>query len=104
MADVIDYKIFGDDIEFVGGFTNALFGGEGMFLAHLRGPGIVYLQSLPFSRLQTGSSGQLVQPEENPVVLPASDQIFLAGYWVETMINQPETRGEKRAGREYTRA
>ncbi|MFQ5538188.1 MAG: TIGR00266 family protein [Gemmatimonadota bacterium] len=39
------------DIQFVGGFTNALFGGEGLFLATLSGPGIVYLQSLPFSRL-----------------------------------------------------
>ena len=39
------------DIKFVGGFTNALFGGEGLFLARLTGPGLVYLQSLPFSRL-----------------------------------------------------
>ncbi len=39
------------DIGFVGGFTNALFGGEGMFLAAMTGPGRVYLQSLPFSRL-----------------------------------------------------
>ncbi|MGA1839866.1 MAG: TIGR00266 family protein [bacterium] len=39
------------DIQFVGGFKNSLFGGEGLFLARLTGPGIVYLQSLPFSRL-----------------------------------------------------
>ena len=39
------------DIKFVGGFKNALFGGEGLFLATLTGPGTVYLQSLPFSRL-----------------------------------------------------
>ncbi len=39
------------DIQFVGGFKNALFGGEGLFLATLTGPGTVYLQSLPFSRL-----------------------------------------------------
>jgi len=39
------------DIQFVGGFKNALFGGEGLFLASLRGPGKAYLQSLPFSRL-----------------------------------------------------
>lgn len=39
------------DIKFVGGFRNALFGGEGIFLARLEGPGEVYLQSLPFSRL-----------------------------------------------------
>lgn len=45
-ATTVDY-----DIQFVGGFTNALFGGEGLFLAKLTGPGKVYLQSLPFSRL-----------------------------------------------------
>ena len=39
------------DIQMVSGFKNALFGGEGLFLATLRGPGTVYLQSLPFSRL-----------------------------------------------------
>lgn len=39
------------DIQFVGGFKNALFGGEGLFLAKLIGPGTVYLQSLPLSRL-----------------------------------------------------
>ena len=39
------------DIEFVGGIKNSLFGGEGLFYATLRGPGIVYVQSLPFSRL-----------------------------------------------------
>ncbi len=39
------------DIQFVGGFKNALFGGEGLFLAKLTGPGKVYLQSLPFARL-----------------------------------------------------
>ena len=45
-APTVDY-----DIQFVGGFKNALFGGEGMFLAQMTGPGHVYLQSLPFSRL-----------------------------------------------------
>lgn len=45
-SPAVDY-----DIQFVGGFKNALFGGEGLFLASLRGPGDVYLQSLPFSRL-----------------------------------------------------
>ena len=39
------------DIEFVGGIRNTIFGGEGLFFASLRGPGVVYLQSLPFSRL-----------------------------------------------------
>ncbi len=39
------------DIQFTGGIKNTLFGGEGLFLATLAGPGKVYLQSLPFSRL-----------------------------------------------------
>ncbi len=39
------------DIEFIGGIKNSLFGGEGLFFATLRGPGTVYVQSLPFSRL-----------------------------------------------------
>ncbi|WP_224490712.1 TIGR00266 family protein [Robertkochia flava] len=42
----IDY-----DIEFIGGIRNTVFGGEGLFYATLRGPGVVYIQSLPFSRL-----------------------------------------------------
>lgn len=45
-SPTVDY-----DIQFIGGFKNALFGGEGLFLARLRGPGLVYLQSLPLSRL-----------------------------------------------------
>jgi uncharacterized protein (TIGR00266 family) len=58
----IDY-----DIEFVGGIKSALFGGEGLFFVRLRGPGKVWLQSLPFSRLagrivaaapQTGRGGR----------------------------------------------
>ncbi|TXC78518.1 TIGR00266 family protein [Luteibaculum oceani] len=39
------------DIQFVGGIKNTLFGGEGVFFAQLRGPGTVWMQSLPFSRL-----------------------------------------------------
>ena len=39
------------DIEFVGGIKNTIFGGEGVFFATLRGPGVAYIQSLPFSRL-----------------------------------------------------
>jgi uncharacterized protein (TIGR00266 family) len=39
------------DIQFVGKVKTALFGGEGMFFARLRGPGRIWLQSLPFSRL-----------------------------------------------------
>jgi uncharacterized protein (TIGR00266 family) len=39
------------DIQFVGGFKNTMFGGEGVFFATLTGPGEIWLQSLPFSRL-----------------------------------------------------
>ena len=39
------------DIQFIGGFKNVLFGDEGLFYAKLTGPGIIYLQTLPFSRL-----------------------------------------------------
>ena len=55
------------DIQLVGGVKTALFGGEGMFYAVLRGPGKIWLQSLPFSRLasriyaaapQTGGGGR----------------------------------------------
>jgi len=39
------------DIQFVGKVKTALFGGEGLFFATLAGPGRVWLQSLPFSRM-----------------------------------------------------
>lgn len=55
------------DIQYVGKIKTALFGGEGVFLAKMTGPGHVWLQSLPFSRLasrifaaapQTGGGGR----------------------------------------------
>lgn len=55
------------DVEMVRGFKNLLLGGEGLFMATLRGPGRVYLQTMPMSKLaskiaqylpQTGGSGQ----------------------------------------------
>jgi uncharacterized protein (TIGR00266 family) len=39
------------EIQYVGKIKTALFGGEGLFLAKLTGPGTVWLQSLPLSRL-----------------------------------------------------
>jgi uncharacterized protein (TIGR00266 family) len=39
------------DIQYVGSVKTAFFGGEGLFFATLRGPGKIWLQSLPFSRL-----------------------------------------------------
>jgi len=62
MQPTIDY-----DIQMAGGVKTVLFGGEGLFFAVLRGPGKVWLQSLPFSRLasriyaaapQTGRGGR----------------------------------------------
>lgn len=46
MTSEVDYNI-----EMVKGVKTALFGGEGLFFATLRGPGTVWIQSLPFSRL-----------------------------------------------------
>ncbi len=45
-SPTVDYNI-----QMIKGFKNMLFGGEGLFLAHMTGPGKVYLQSLPLSRL-----------------------------------------------------
>ncbi len=39
------------DIQMIGGIRNTIFGGEGFFFAVLRGPGKVWLQTLPISRL-----------------------------------------------------
>ncbi len=41
----------GFEIEYVGKIKTAMFGGEGLFFARITGPGTVWLQSLPFSRL-----------------------------------------------------
>lgn len=58
MTNTINY-----DIEMQRNIKSALFGGEGLFLATLRGPGTIWMQSLPFSRLaskiySTGSRGK----------------------------------------------
>src|SRR5262245_12298357 len=62
MQPSVDY-----DIQLAGGVKTVLFGGEGLFFATLKGPGRVWLQSLPFSRLasriyaaapQTGRGGR----------------------------------------------
>jgi uncharacterized protein (TIGR00266 family) len=56
------------DIQFIGGVKNVLFGGEGLFYAQLTGPGTVYLQTLPFSRLAdriVTASGHFGRREES---------------------------------------
>jgi len=45
------------DIQFVGGIKNTIFGGEGLFFATLTGPGSVWIQTLPISRL----AGRILQ-------------------------------------------
>lgn len=61
----IDY-----DIQFVGGIKNTLFGGEGLFFATLRGPGKVWLQTLPISRLASRilSYGSVRRKEEGSIL------------------------------------
>ncbi len=64
----IDY-----DIERTGSLKSMVFGGEGLFLATLRGHGTVYLQSLPFSRLanrvlQASSSGMGASKDQGSVL------------------------------------
>ncbi|MCI0669489.1 MAG: TIGR00266 family protein, partial [Myxococcaceae bacterium] len=60
------------DIQMVGGIKTAFFGGEGLFFATLRGPGKVWLQSLPLSRLAgriVSASGPLGGGREQGSVL-----------------------------------
>lgn len=58
------------DIEFVGGIKNTLFGGEGLFFATLRGPGKVWIQTLPISRLASRiiSYGTTTRKDEGSVL------------------------------------
>jgi len=64
-TQTIDY-----DIQFVGGIKNTLFGGEGLFFATLRGPGKVWIQTLPISRLASRilSYGTYRRKEEGSVL------------------------------------
>jgi uncharacterized protein (TIGR00266 family) len=51
-TSTVDY-----DIQFIGGIKNTLFGGEGVFFATLSGPGTIWIQTLPVSRL----AGRILQ-------------------------------------------
>jgi len=64
-TSTIDY-----DIQFVGGIKNTLFGGEGVFYATLRGPGKVWIQTLPISRLASRilSYGTGARKEEGSIL------------------------------------
>jgi uncharacterized protein (TIGR00266 family) len=58
------------DVEFVKGIRNMVFGGEGLFFATLRGPGKVWIQSLPISRMAARlmSYGRGARKEEGSIL------------------------------------
>ncbi|CAN5797877.1 TIGR00266 family protein [soil metagenome] len=58
------------DIQFIGGIRNTLFGGEGVFFATLQGPGKVWIQTLPISRLASRilSYGTYNRKEEGSIL------------------------------------
>lgn len=58
------------DIQFVRGIKNVMFGGEGLFFATLQGPGKVWIQSLPISRLASRiiSYGGFNRKEEGSIL------------------------------------
>jgi len=58
------------DIQFVGGIKNTIFGGEGLFFATLQGPGKVWIQTLPISRLASRilTYGTVKRKEEGSVL------------------------------------
>jgi len=58
------------DIQFIGGIKNTIFGGEGLFFATLRGPGKVWIQTLPVSRLAARilTYGTIKRKEEGSIL------------------------------------
>ena len=65
LTQTVDY-----DIQFVGGIRNTIFGGEGLFFATLKGPGKVWIQTLPVSRLASRilSYGRGSRKEEGSIL------------------------------------
>jgi uncharacterized protein (TIGR00266 family) len=57
------------DIQYVGGIRNTIFGGEGLFFATLRGPGKVWIQTLPISRLASRVLSYGVRRKEEGSIL-----------------------------------
>lgn len=74
-SESIDY-----DIQFIGGFKNMFFGGEGFFQTVLKGPGKIYLQSLPFSRIAQAvlatASGQAGSSESGGALGQIANSFF----------------------------
>lgn len=64
------------DIELAGGIKTMMFGGEGVFIATLQGPGAVWLQSLPFSRLAGRIIGAFGRGKEAGSVLGSVGNLF----------------------------
>ncbi|MGG1573244.1 TIGR00266 family protein [Fictibacillus sp. NRS-1165] len=71
MTKDIDYSI-----EMVKGVKTALFGGEGLFFATLRGPGKVWIQSLPFSRLASRVFAAIPQSKDEGSLAKGLFNIF----------------------------
>lgn len=65
LTQTVDY-----DIQFIGGIRNSIFGGEGLFFATLKGPGKVWIQTLPVSRLASRilSYGTTNRKEEGSIL------------------------------------
>ncbi|HEX8278911.1 MAG TPA: TIGR00266 family protein [Segetibacter sp.] len=70
------------DIQFVGGIRNTVFGGEGLFFATLRGPGKVWIQTLPVSRLASRilSYGTTRRKEEGSILGGIGNMLDGDGY------------------------
>ncbi len=70
------------DIQFIGGIRNTIFGGEGLFFATLRGPGTIWIQTLPVSRLASRilSYGTVQRKEEGSILGSIGNMIDGDGY------------------------
>lgn len=77
LTQTVDY-----DIQFVGGIRNTIFGGEGLFFATLRGPGKVWIQTLPVSRLASRilSYGRSHRKEEGSILGGIGNMLDGDGY------------------------
>jgi uncharacterized protein (AIM24 family) len=68
----------GFQITMVPGLKNAIFGGDGIFLAVMQGPGTIWLQTLPISRL-AHQIGEYLPRGESRQVVPATGGALLGG-------------------------
>lgn len=70
------------DIQFIGGIRNSIFGGEGLFFATLQGPGKVWIQTLPVSRLASRilSYGRSNRKEEGSILGGIGNMLDGDGY------------------------